>query len=235
MLSRRVAAAGAVLGAAVIAALTWQIDRLIDSGPPPPDRHEPIRGVTVERPEACGPAKDDNALKALRDFSLFLPHGGGDTVILGNSFHGIIFDSASPTELDTHDRLILRGRLPEETRFIRVGPHLLICGEDPRSEILWLRHYCHGTHDGEPWNNSIEEIKFPEAREIWLRDDLLDELLSAPNTRSAGTEEFEDPLIWITELSLSRWTLRPFSEALPGDWLSSVQCRLDGRRRLSPE
>jgi hypothetical protein len=153
--------------------------------------------------------------------------GGGDQVTVGRGSSARLFDSASPQTGDKHDMLVIGGIRPGEVRVIRDGAHLLICGTHVPFSITIYRQYCHGTGNGDAWNSQFEEIVFSSANEIWLADDVLD---AAPDpsdiaalTRIDESSEGKAALEKYTRF----WRVRPFSDVLPSDWLSSIACRRD--------
>ena len=136
----------------------------------------------------------------------------------------IIFDSASPRTADTHDTIVLRQAHPSGYQFIRVGADLLICSTSYWQEILIVRHFCMDNEDKRPWNNQIEEITFSHAGEIWLADDIYDQLELGKIFPSANRINKKYRLKKFAEHAAKVWRVRPFRDVLPLKWFASASC-----------
>lgn len=217
-----------VLLAVAAAAGLIHIDRIVGYGGPPAGDYDARWDERGDQPD-CG--YSDEVIAGLDSRfagmpAIVRPGGGGGRVTLGAGTIVNVFDSASPATLDEHDILIVQGFDPRHLRITRSGPDLMICGRKRVIQTVLIRQYCRNNSRNPPWNNEIEEIVFPEARESWLADALYDSLpagtdfpgdayraqhYNAGDGQGAGT--------WA-------WTVRPFRDTLPGAWLSSIQCRL---------
>jgi hypothetical protein len=223
MAGLRVGEGLAVLGLVAVGFLLLKVDDVIGPGEPPPEDY--FTGVYLQdRPAGCDGAKPVEQAGA-QETDTVLTGAGGDTVILSRNQRLEVFDIASPRDPDRHDTLILVRTNPATVHLERSGPHLLICGDAGRIEAVLIRQYCRGADPARPWNNEIEEIAFPLARETWLSNDLYDHL-SEP-------ADFPPPTRVVEVYGLGqdvsqagkKWRVRPFREVLPSSWWASIDCR----------
>jgi len=215
----------AVLGAVAAGFLLLYVDDVIGSGDPPPEDYF-TRVYLQDRPPGCDGAKPVDRAGA-QETDMVLTGAGSDTVTVHPDWRLEVFDTASPREPDHHDTLVLAGTNPTAVRLERSGPHLIICGNGDRIEAVLIRQYCRGGDPERPWNNEFEEIVFPNAREVWLADDLYDHLGETaefpPTTRVAEVYGLGQDFLPAGK----RWRVRPYRDVLPSAWWSSMDCRRD--------
>lgn len=223
MAGLRVGEGLAVLGVVAGGFLLLNIDEVIGPGDPPPEDYF-TRVYLQDRPAGCDGAKPIEQAVA-QETDTVLTGAGSDTVTLNPDWRLEVFDTASPREPDRHDTLILSSANPARIRLERSGPHLLICGDADRTEAVLIRQYCRGADPARPWNNEFEEIAFPLAREIWLTDDLFDDLSEPADFPSASRVAEVYGLGQEVSAAARKWRVRPYRDVLPSAWWSSVDCR----------
>ena len=205
----------------VVGMLLHFADDIIGYGPPPPANYLQAGG-----PESRdGDARCAEAAPNRNHF--FWTGAGGDWIELGLGSGTRVFDSASPQRGDEHDIVLIHGVRPSDVRMMRFGAHLLICGTRVAFALTIFRQYCGGISQGEAWNNTIEEIVYSGASEIWIADELLDAAAGRTDI-AALTRIDEKPEGKVALEKFGKfWKVRRFSEVLPSGWLSSIACRRD--------
>lgn len=225
--SRKLAVRLVLVSLACVLVLT-NIDEFVGYGGPPPADYDSLWDEQGLQPD-CG--YSDETIASLnrglgRTPTLVRPGGGEDRMTLGPGTIVNIFDSASAATVEEHDILFIRGFYPRDLKITRHGLDLMICGRKWAIQTVLIRQYCHNDSRNPPWNNRMEEIVFPEAKEVWLADELYDALPAdsdfpgaAYRARLYDRDEEQVYRPWI-------WQVKPFRDTLPGAWLSSIQCRM---------
>ena len=207
------------------------IDRIVGYGGPPPADYDSRWDERGLQPD-CGYSDETIAqlnLRFGRTPTIVRPGAGEDKVTVGPGTIVNIFDAESAATVEGHDILVIRDLDPRHLKITRSGADLMICGRKWAIQIVLIRQYCHNDFRNPPWNNRIEDIVFPEAKESWLADELYDSLPAgsdfpdaAYRARRYDPEDEKPDKQW-------DWRVKPFRDVLPGGWLSSLQCRMTAR------
>lgn len=205
------------------------IDESLGRGGPPPEDYFRTYGPSGGYADARCRQSDGVALARLgsRGPGHIFPGGGGDMVTFASGGVAYIYDSASGRTGKDHDLLVIAGLRPDDIDFVRKGPHLLFCGRSAPLEVMVLRQYCRGDSPDGPWNNEVEEIAFPSAREIWITDELYARYDAPKDLLAAIRTDEIDELKQTLTRNPESWKVHPFSDMLPGDWFASWACRHD--------
>lgn len=215
----------ALLTALAVGPVLVLVDRQLGHGGPAPEDY--YREMTTMGRYGGVRCDGSSAGSGAGRLGRIYPGAGGDMVISGAGAAFLTFDFDSPRTGDEHDLLVLGGLMPDQLKWSRHGPHLLICSRAEGVEMIVARQYCHGDSPEGPWNNQFEELVFPSARQIWLADDLYDEYRADGDlvavSRADDITELKDIFLDAPE----KWTVRSFGDALPRDWFAAYACRHD--------
>jgi hypothetical protein len=131
-----------------------------------------------------------------------------------------VHDTASPTTLDNHDRLLIANTEAKEWRKERVGDHLVLCLDRASSEIVIDSHYCKASQLSlvDTPNQEIEQIVFMKSGDIWLADALFDEWRASGLTFPPAQNDLYQ------RADGQPWRVQRFSEVLPDTAKATATC-----------
>lgn len=216
----------AVMITLALALMVVNIDAFIDPGGSPDD--EEYYDVWRERyagygiPVCIYGDSDNEAVQRVLDSEPmgFMPGGGGDVINIGPGSWLNVYDDHGDADPIDHDTAIFHGVGPDDLLLKRHGSDLLICGRHTILRVVLIRQYC---RDNPAWNNEIEEIVFLKTREVWLSDEIYDEVVSGGNYPSSAVVRSVDNIDALNQ----DWSVQRFSKVLPGRWLANLDCRKD--------